>query len=128
MSEELWNECNAYLTERAANAAYEEAGIGPGDLDLVECQDTDAASELVAYRDLGLCPPGDEARAIDFGARSEPVGAHPDPQDSSPFARSRSWFPSSGSRRPSRGVRDEAGGGVAAGDLFPCPSGLGFDR
>ena len=32
----------------AADAAYDEAGIGPDDLDLVECQDTDAARELLA--------------------------------------------------------------------------------
>jgi acetyl-CoA acetyltransferase len=52
------------LTGRAAAAAYEQAGIGPEDLDLVECQDTDAASELYAYRDLGLCRAGDEAAAL----------------------------------------------------------------
>ena len=40
----------------AARAAYEEAGIGPDDLDVVECQDTDAARELLAYEELGLCP------------------------------------------------------------------------
>ena len=32
----------------AAKAAYEQAGIGPDDLDVVECQDTDAARELLA--------------------------------------------------------------------------------
>jgi acetyl-CoA acetyltransferase len=56
------------ITERAARAAYEEAGVGPDDLDLVECQDTDAASELIAYRDLHLCPPGDEAKLLRSGA------------------------------------------------------------
>jgi acetyl-CoA acetyltransferase len=56
------------LTERAAVAAYEEAGISVADIDLVECQDTDTASELVAYRELGLCPPGDEAKLLRSGA------------------------------------------------------------
>jgi acetyl-CoA acetyltransferase len=56
------------LTARAARLAYEQAGIGPDDLDLVECQDTDAASELIAYRDLGLCPAGDEAKLLRSGA------------------------------------------------------------
>ncbi len=56
------------LTERAARAAYEEAGIGPDDLDLVECQDTDAASELLAYRELLLCEPGEEAALLRSGA------------------------------------------------------------
>ena len=56
------------LTERAANLAYEEAGVGPHDINLVECQDTDSASELLAYRDLGLCAPGDEATLLQEGA------------------------------------------------------------
>jgi len=58
------------ITARAARQAYEEAGIGPEDLDLVECQDTDAPSELWAYRDLGLCAPGDEAALLRSGATS----------------------------------------------------------
>ena len=56
------------LTARAAELAYDEAGLGPGDVDLVECQDTDAASELLAYRGLGLCEPGDEAAHLRSGA------------------------------------------------------------
>ncbi len=56
------------LTERAAGGAYERAGIGPEDVDVVECQDTDAASELLAYRDLGLCKAGDEAALLRSGA------------------------------------------------------------
>jgi acetyl-CoA acetyltransferase len=55
------------ITQRAAAVAYEHAGIGPEDIDVVECQDTDAASELLAYRDLGLCKPGDEARLLRSG-------------------------------------------------------------
>jgi acetyl-CoA acetyltransferase len=52
----------------AATAAYEEAGLGPGDLDVVECQDTDAARELLSYEELGLCPPGGAAALLDEGA------------------------------------------------------------
>jgi len=44
--------------------AYEDAGIGPEDIDVVECQDTDVASELHAYRDLGLCSAGDESALL----------------------------------------------------------------
>lgn len=58
------------LTERAARRAYDEAGIGPEDVSLVECQDTDAGSELVAYRDLLLCEPGGEAALLRSGATS----------------------------------------------------------
>ncbi len=46
----------------AANTAYEEAGVAPDDLDVVECQDTDAARELLAYEELGLCARGDAAK------------------------------------------------------------------
>jgi acetyl-CoA acetyltransferase len=52
----------------AATAAYEEAGIGPADLDVVECQDTDAARELLSYEELGLCRPGGAAALADEGA------------------------------------------------------------
>jgi len=55
-------------TTLAATAAYEEAGIGPDDIDVVECQDTDAARELLSYEELGLCPRGDAATLADSGA------------------------------------------------------------
>ncbi|HVM41508.1 MAG TPA: thiolase family protein [Acidimicrobiia bacterium] len=51
----------------AAQAAYEEAGIGPEDLDVVECQDTDAARELISYEELGLCGPGEAGKLVDDG-------------------------------------------------------------
>ena len=52
----------------AATAAYEEAGLGPGDLDVVECQDTDAGRELMSYEELGLCEAGGAAALLDAGA------------------------------------------------------------
>lgn len=52
----------------AARDAYEEAGLGPTDIDVVECQDTDAARELLAYQELGLCEPGDQAQLLADGA------------------------------------------------------------
>lgn len=63
-----WDADRGSLTARAAGSAYEQSGVDPADLDLVECQDTDAASELLAYRDLGLCKPGDEAALLRSGA------------------------------------------------------------
>ena len=51
------------LTRRAAAQAYEQAGIGPEDLDLVELHDCFATAELVHYDNLGLCEPGG---AVDF--------------------------------------------------------------
>ncbi|MCU1448114.1 MAG: Acetyl-CoA acetyltransferase [Acidimicrobiales bacterium] len=55
-------------TTLAAEAAYEEAGLGPAELDVIECQDTDAARELLSYEELGLCPRGDAAKLLDEGA------------------------------------------------------------
>jgi acetyl-CoA acetyltransferase len=52
----------------AADAAYEEASVGVEDLDLVECQDTDAARELLAYEELRLCEPGDAGKLLADGA------------------------------------------------------------
>jgi acetyl-CoA acetyltransferase len=51
----------------AAKAAYEQAGLGPDDLDVVECQDTDAARELLAYEELRLCQPGDCLKLLETG-------------------------------------------------------------
>ena len=58
---------NTEITPLLANRAYETSGIGPEDLDLVELQDTDSASEIVFYEELGLCPPGEGGRLIDEG-------------------------------------------------------------
>jgi acetyl-CoA acetyltransferase len=55
-------------TTLAARAAFEQAGLGPSDLDVVECQDTDAARELLSYEELGLCPTGDAAKLLEEGA------------------------------------------------------------
>jgi acetyl-CoA acetyltransferase len=55
-------------TTLAATAAYEEAGLGPRDLHVVECQDTDAARELGSCEELGLCEPGGSAAFLDSGA------------------------------------------------------------
>src|ERR1700712_4054136 len=46
------------LTRAAAKQAYEAAGGGPADLDLVELHDCFATAELVHYDNLGLCEPG----------------------------------------------------------------------
>ena len=46
------------LTRNAAKTAYEAAGVGPEDLDLVELHDCFATAELVHYDNLMLCPEG----------------------------------------------------------------------
>jgi len=54
-------------TTLAADAAYAAAGIGPDDVDVVECQDTDAARELLTYEELRLCEPGAQAKVLADG-------------------------------------------------------------
>lgn len=56
------------LTRNAANQAYEKAGVGPQELDLVELHDCFATAELVHYDNLGLCEPGGAGAFIDSGA------------------------------------------------------------
>ncbi|MDA1076731.1 MAG: thiolase family protein [Proteobacteria bacterium] len=54
-------------TRKAAAAAYEMAGLGPDDIDLVELHDCFATAEILHYENLGLCGPGEAGRMIDQG-------------------------------------------------------------
>jgi acetyl-CoA acyltransferase len=54
-------------TRTAASQAYEMAGIGPDDLDLVELHDCFATAELLHYENLGLCRDGEAGKLIDAG-------------------------------------------------------------
>jgi acetyl-CoA acetyltransferase len=56
------------LTRNAARDAYEKAGIGPDDLDLVELHDCFATAELVHYDNLMLCEEGGAADFFRSGA------------------------------------------------------------
>ena len=46
------------MAQAAANQVYEQAGISPNDLDVVELHDCFAHNELLTYEALGLCPVG----------------------------------------------------------------------
>jgi len=50
-----------------AKAAYEQAGLGPEDLDLAEVYDLSSALELDWYENIGLCPPGEAERLLNDG-------------------------------------------------------------
>ena len=80
------------VTSLASAAAYDAAGLGPGDLDVVEVHDAAASAELVIYEQLGLAAPGDGPALIRSGdtalggrlpvntsggllARGHPIGA-----------------------------------------------------
>jgi len=54
-------------TRLAARNAYEQAGVGAEDIDLVELHDCFATAELVHYENLGLCEDGEAGRMIDTG-------------------------------------------------------------
>ncbi len=56
------------LTRNAAATAYEQAGVGPSDLDLVELHDCFATAELVHYDNLMLCEEGGAADFFKSGA------------------------------------------------------------
>ena len=51
-----------------AKAAYEQAGIGPEDLDCAEVYDLSTALELDWYENIGLCKPGEAERLLREGA------------------------------------------------------------
>jgi len=57
----------ATMTRKAADMAYEAAGIGPEDLNVVELHDCFATAELLHYENLHLCEWGEGGRMIDEG-------------------------------------------------------------
>lgn len=73
MTSDPWSEHNLAsldfntVTQNAAQLAYEQAGVAPDDLDLVELHDCFATAELVHYENLMLCGAGEAGRLIDSG-------------------------------------------------------------
>ena len=55
------------MSRAAARQVYEQAGIGPEDLDVVELHDCCAHNELLSYESLGLCAEGEGRRLVDAG-------------------------------------------------------------
>jgi len=79
-------------TVYASKAAYEMAGIGPEDVDVIQLQDTDAGAEVIHLAENGFCADGDQEQLIADGeteiggrlpvntdggliANGEPIGA-----------------------------------------------------
>lgn len=62
--------------QRAIAAAYEKAGVGPRDLEVIEVHDAMAPAELTYYEALGLAAPGEGGRLIDEGVTAL-TGRHP---------------------------------------------------
>jgi acetyl-CoA acetyltransferase len=55
-------------TVDAATAAYEEAGIGPEDVEIAQLQDTDAGAEVIHMAEVGLCKDGEQNDLVEAGA------------------------------------------------------------
>jgi acetyl-CoA acetyltransferase len=58
---------SAPFRDSIAAAAYEEAGLGPDDLDLAEVYDLSSALELDWCENIGLCKPGEAERLLNNG-------------------------------------------------------------
>ncbi len=73
LSSDPWQERDLVMpdvnscTRKAAKEAYEMAGLGPNDIDLVELHDCFATAEILHYENLGLCGDGEAGRMIDDG-------------------------------------------------------------
>lgn len=79
-------------TVDASKAAFEMAGVGPGDIDVVQLQDTEVGAEIMHLAENGFCAHGDQEKLIQDGdtkisgrlpvntdggclANGEPIGA-----------------------------------------------------
>jgi acetyl-CoA acetyltransferase len=56
------------VTQTVARKAYDMAGVGPEDVNVIECHDASAPAELVLYEELGLCAQGEGGKLIDSKA------------------------------------------------------------
>lgn len=59
---------DAEITARAARQAYEQAGLGPQDVNVVELHDAFTIAELLYYEALGLAPVGEAVPLLRSGA------------------------------------------------------------
>jgi acetyl-CoA acetyltransferase len=55
------------MTRLAARQAYEQAGVGPEDIDVIELHDCFAQNELLTYEGLGLCKEGEGEKLVNDG-------------------------------------------------------------
>ena len=60
--------CGWDMSRKAAEAAYEQSGVGPEDVDVIELHDCFSANELITYEALGLCEVGKAGDLVDEGA------------------------------------------------------------
>lgn len=70
------NERGGTATEIASKAAFEQAGMGPDDIDIAQLQDTESGAEIMHMAENGFCRPGDQEQWLLEG-RSEINGQLP---------------------------------------------------
>jgi sterol carrier protein 2 len=58
------------MAREAARRVYEQAGVGPDDIDVCELHDCFAQNELISYEALGFCEEGGAERFVDTGANT----------------------------------------------------------
>lgn len=58
------------ITVRCSGELYEETGIGPEDIDVLECHDAFSIAELLYYEALGLCGRGEAVKLLHDGTTS----------------------------------------------------------
>ena len=81
-------------TTEAAAAAFEQAGIGPEDVDVAQLQDTESGAEIMHLAETGLCEHGEQESLIQSGATRAATAGCP----STPTAAA--WPTASRSARP----------------------------
>jgi acetyl-CoA acetyltransferase len=125
------------LTSSVARRAYEQAGLGPGELDVVELHDAFTIAELMYTEALGLCGPGEGPHLLESGdtglagrvavnpsggllARSHPVGATGVAQLAEIFWQLRGQAERRQGRPRRVGLTHTTGGGIAGYDHAAC--------
>jgi sterol carrier protein 2 len=58
----------ADMTRKAVEQVYQQSGVGPENVDVIELHDCFSANELITYEALGLCAEGKGGELIDSGA------------------------------------------------------------
>jgi sterol carrier protein 2 len=58
------------MTRKAAEKVYEQSGLGPDDVQVVELHDCFSCNEMITYEALGLCPEGKGGAFVDSGANT----------------------------------------------------------
>jgi hypothetical protein len=83
-------------TTDAAAAAFEQAGIGPEDVDVAQVQDTESGAEVMHFAETGLCEHGEQEALIQSGRRPLTVACRSTPTVAGWPTASRSAPPGSG--------------------------------